>query len=142
MGSLLLVVIGNSPTAPVVVMRPMLLLLVSVNHNALSGPDVIQPSALLLKLLAVGMGKLVMVPDVVIRPTALKMGSMNHSAPSEPAAIPLGMVGGVVVNSVMVGPAATAVDAPRPAATSAATIVAASTHLLAELICASRRRAA
>jgi hypothetical protein len=71
---------------PAVVIRPILLVLPSVNHSAPSGPAVIA----LPPMLAVGVGYSEIVPAVVIRPMLSPCCSVNHSAPSGPAVMPRG----------------------------------------------------
>jgi len=77
---------GNSLNVPVVVMRPMLLPLDSVNQSALSGPEVIAlgPDE------EVGMGNSVMLPFVVMRPILLVLSSVNQRALSGPVMMPAG----------------------------------------------------
>ena len=71
-----------SVTEPNMVIRPILLAGVSVNHIAPSGPFVITEG-----LFALGMGYSVNEPDVVIRPIFLPRLSVNQSAPSGPVVI-------------------------------------------------------
>ena len=61
---MLAVGIGNSVTTPAVVMRPILLVSLSVNQSAPSGPAAM-PKGL---LAAVGIGNSVKSPAVVMRP--------------------------------------------------------------------------
>lgn len=79
-----------SMMVPAVVIRPILLPLPSVNHNAPSGPAVMPAG----ELFAVGTGYSVITPAVVIRPI-LPPFSVNQSAPSGPAVIPVGPLFGV-----------------------------------------------
>src|SRR5712691_6449063 len=88
-------------TTPVVVMRPIELLPLLVNHNAPSGPAVIPCGDEM-----VGSVKMVTVPAVVMRPIELRAGAemlqlVNHNAPSGPAVIPNGseMPGSVYVDT-------------------------------------------
>ena len=74
-------------TVPVVVIRPMLLLPMLVNHKAPSGPAVIPFGASMPVPV-----KLVTVPVVVIRPMLLLLELVNHKAPSGPAAISAGLL--------------------------------------------------
>jgi hypothetical protein len=77
------VVVGNSPvTAPAVVIRPILLGEVSVNHRFPSGPPAIEVGPL-----PEVVGNSVIMPAVVIRPI-LSAPSVNHKFPSGPAAMP------------------------------------------------------
>ena len=71
---------GNSLSSPDVVIRPILLLLSSVNQIAPSDPTVI-PFGL---LSGVGSRNSVTFPAVVMRPTLLPKNSVNQSAPSGP----------------------------------------------------------
>src|SRR6266567_3085786 len=109
-GSLLAVGIGNSVMAPVVVMRPILLLtlLISVNHRAPSGPTVIPRGP----LLGVGTGNSVMLPVVVMRPILLPVSSVNHSAPSGPAVMPMGALPRVGMGNSVKFCASTFVEPP------------------------------
>jgi hypothetical protein len=83
--------IGNSVITPSVVMRPMALL--SVNHNAPSGPAVMPTG--LIQQPPKGVYS-VIVPEVVIRPIlpgpTWLAPSANHRAPSGPNVIPPGML--------------------------------------------------
>ena len=69
---------------PAVVIRPILLAAISVNHSAPSGPAAMPAGS----LSVVGIANSVMAPAVVIRPILLPLYSVNHSAPSGPAAMP------------------------------------------------------
>ncbi|MFC7640094.1 hypothetical protein ACFQX6_02890 [Streptosporangium lutulentum] len=73
-------------TVPSVVMRPIWLALVSVNHSAPSGPAVIPngPDS------GVGREKEPMSPPVVIRPISWFRYWVNHSASSGPAVMIVG----------------------------------------------------
>src|SRR5215813_694015 len=77
--------IGNSVITPPVVIRPILLAL-SVNHRAPSGPSVIPEGS----PDAVGTGYSVNTPEVVTRPILLPTSSVNHNAPSGPDTIVVG----------------------------------------------------
>ena len=79
-------------TVPVVVIRPIELLLLLVNHNAQSGPVVI-PDGFEMRVPV----KFVIVPAVVTRPIELLLKFVNHNAPSGPAVMLFGfeMVGSV-----------------------------------------------
>ncbi len=91
--------------APPVVMRPILLVAVSVNHRLPSGPAVMPTGP----LLAVGVGNSVILPLVVMRPIRFVAFSVNHRLPSGPAVMPKGPLLAVgVENSVMVPAAAQA----------------------------------
>ncbi len=72
--------------APPVVMRPILLVAVSVNHRLPSGPAVMPTGP----LLAVGVGNSVILPLVVMRPIRFVAFSVNHRLPSGPAVMPAG----------------------------------------------------
>jgi len=77
-----------SVTVPDVVVRPILLVLNSVNQSAPSEPTAMSNG----QLLAVGTGYSVIAPVVVIRPIlfAVPLYSVNQSAPSGPAVMPIG----------------------------------------------------
>src|SRR5262245_47220355 len=77
---------GYSVITPAVVIRPILLVPVSVNQSAPSGPVVIATVPLL-----ASKGYSVITPAVVIRPILLAV-SVNQSAPSGPAVIPEGLL--------------------------------------------------
>src|SRR5438309_107842 len=94
-GSLPLVgTLNSAPRKPLVVIRPILLAVYSVNHRVPSGPAAISIGW----LLAVEMGNsslALMVPAVVIRPILLAPNSVNQILPSGPAVIPFGLLSAV-----------------------------------------------
>src|SRR5437899_832499 len=71
---------------PVRVMRPIALLLDSVNQRLPSGPLVIPDG----KLLSVGRGNSVTFPSGVMRPMLSPLDSVNQRLPSGPGVIPCG----------------------------------------------------
>jgi hypothetical protein len=79
---------ANSVILPVVVIRPIVALRISVNHRAPSGPAAIPPGS----TLGLAIGNSVTAPPVVIRPILLAPISVNHKAPSGPVAIDSGLL--------------------------------------------------
>src|SRR5437867_10839995 len=75
---------GNSVTAPLGLIRPILFVEYSVDHRFPSGPPVISSGA----LPGVGLGNSVMAPNVVMCPILLAYDSANQRFPSGPAVIP------------------------------------------------------
>src|ERR1700760_1561219 len=77
--------------------RPILLLIISVNHSAPSGPGVMKNGSPLVG----GSGDSEITPAVVIRPILLPFYSVNQIAPSGPAVMPSAMAVAVgIANSV------------------------------------------
>src|SRR5260370_24014596 len=84
---------------PLVVIRPMLFPVSSVNHRLPSGPVVMPPGS----LGVVGIGNWVIAPLVVIRPILFPEDSVNQTLPSGPRVMPKGaLLGAGSGNSVMV----------------------------------------
>src|SRR5260221_10283870 len=84
---------------PLVVIRPMLFPVSSVNQRLPSGPVVMPPGS----LGVVGTGNWVIAPLVVIRPILFPEDSVNQTLPSGPRVMPKGaLLGAGSGNSVMV----------------------------------------
>src|ERR1700722_20016406 len=69
--------IANSVIVPLVVIRPILLTLFSVNQRLPSGPATMSSGS----LLGVGIANSAMPPTVVMRPILFAPGSRNHKFP-------------------------------------------------------------
>src|SRR5260221_6516747 len=85
---------------PLVVIRPMLFPLSSVNHRLPSGPVVMPPGS----LGVVGTGNWVIAPLVVIRPILFPEDSVNQTLPSGPRVMPKGALLGAGSGDSVVGP--------------------------------------
>ncbi len=108
---------GYSVIWPLVVMRPILLPLVSVNHRLLSGPTVMPCG-----LPPLGSGYSVNWPVVEMRAILLPSISVNQLAPSGPLTMSPGKLSAVGILNSLIGPdAAWAMVPCRPSTPSSAT---------------------
>src|SRR4051812_39198550 len=108
---------GYSVTWPPVVIRPILLPLVSVNHRLLSGP-----TAMPCGLPPLGSGYSVNWPLVEMRAILLPSLSANQLAPSGPLTMSPGKLSAVGILNSVIGPdAAWAMGAARPSTPTSAT---------------------
>src|SRR5580765_2213507 len=100
-GATLTGVVAGGSGAPVVI-RPILLPALSVNHRLPSGPDVMSKGA----DAAVGTRNSVMTPPVVMRPILLPDSSVNQRFPSVAAAMPSGSLPAVGTGNSTIAPSA------------------------------------